>query len=66
VADPVDAGRSRALTWFFLVCAIGVAIAAAALVTGDPSRTTMWFTLASALISIYLLVTSLRRPAGRR
>ena len=51
-----DGGQStkRSVALFLLIVASLVAIAAVTLLVIDPSRTSMYFTLGGALITIYL------------
>jgi len=51
-----DGGQStkRSVALFLLIVASLVAIAAVTLLVIDPSRTSMYFTLVGALITIYL------------
>jgi len=58
-----DGGRSvnRSVSIFLVVAASLVAVAAVVLLVLDGSRTAMYFTLAGALVTIYLNVKNIRR-----
>jgi len=62
--DSRDVRRSVAL--FLLIVASLVAIAAVTLLVLDPSRTGMYFTLAGALITVYLNARNLKRGQAAR
>ncbi|MDY0892918.1 hypothetical protein [Frigoribacterium sp. CFBP9030] len=65
--DTYDGRRTkRSVAVFLLIVASLVAIAAVTLLVIDPSRTSMYFTLGGALITIYLNARILKGdPAAR-
>lgn len=60
--QPVD----RPISWALLVLAGLVAVAAIVLLAADPGRPGMWFTLAGAVITMYLNVRTLRSDSTSR
>ena len=63
-----DDGRSvrRSVALLLLIVASLVAIAAVTLLVLDPSRAGMYFTLAGALITVYLNARNLKRGQAAR